>query len=64
MFSSNFSYKNCRKTLSKFSIIRAIPMSKAYPFVYEARREKWDTYQGIENGAAMPYLNLRYVGYI
>lgn len=36
----------------------------SYPFVYEGRQEKREIYQGIENGAAMPYLNLRYVGYI
>lgn len=34
-----------------------IPMS--YPFVYEGRHDKWETYKGIENGAAMRYLNLR-----
>lgn len=33
----------------------------SYPFVYEGGREKRETYQGIENRAAMPYLNLRYV---
>lgn len=36
-----------------------IPMS--YPFVYEGRHDKSETYKGIENGAAMRYLNLRYV---